>query len=273
MRQIHGSSVRTGGRQVSRRRRKACLTRWSDVFFCLLCCLFTVLRQCLRQGMAQAKTFLRHLLTLAVGHSSQVPLVQEIMLHSHVVVRDRENGGVVLRKVPVPADKIQGALCVLHRLVMLVKLRHDSANVQVRASNRYIIRLKGDLDFERLPQVTKCRVELPNLFVITTQVVACHREETRGLLRLLSDKHRLSVLQLFESLLELPCAQEIHAVLVAIQHEVLAVAMRHTKRFGITSLCGAFAAPAGDSGHERKRKPQKHGKTFMAGDATSKPQT
>mmetsp|Transcript_103404 Transcript_103404/g.297007 ORF Transcript_103404/g.297007 Transcript_103404/m.297007 type:complete len:203 (+) Transcript_103404:836-1444(+) len=168
---------------------------------------------------------------LLICLGSLIPLMHVVLLHSYVVVCDREHRVLLLgRRVAGDADasgdQLQCALGVLHGLVVLVQLRQDRADVEVCASHGRVVGLQGQLNLQRLAQVTQRSVQLADLFVIAPEVVARHCEKARGLLfaSTLGIEHSLGILQLLKGLLVLPLSQEVHSILVASEHQLRQVA-------------------------------------------------
>mmetsp|Transcript_147516 Transcript_147516/g.374678 ORF Transcript_147516/g.374678 Transcript_147516/m.374678 type:complete len:232 (+) Transcript_147516:808-1503(+) len=172
-------------------------------------------------------------MTLLVRGCSLVPLPHVVALDCHVVVGDGEHRVLLLgdrlrARVDPRADQLQCAQRMLYRLVVLVHLRKDRANVKVSARNGRIVRLQRHLDLQRFPQVAQRRVQLPDLLVVATEVVASHGQEVRWLVlaRCLCVKDGLCILELLEGLLVLTLAQEVHAILVAAQDQLLKILNR-----------------------------------------------
>merc|ERR1719265_2844490 len=88
----------------------------------------------------------RNLRPLSIGHRCLVPAVQKFSLHTEVVVRDRQCRVVILgrcavrrRNIDSIPDQLQSAQGVLQSFLVLVQLRQDGAQIQMRSSDGHIM--------------------------------------------------------------------------------------------------------------------------------------
>mmetsp|Transcript_75826 Transcript_75826/g.214379 ORF Transcript_75826/g.214379 Transcript_75826/m.214379 type:complete len:524 (+) Transcript_75826:1467-3038(+) len=176
--------------------------------------------------VVRAQESLRDLVACLERCCRLVPLLQELTLHGDVVVCDGEHGIVVLlhhrvRLRDALAHQLERAEGVLHRLVVLLELGEDRAQVEVGPRQGRAVGLQLDLHLQRAAEVAQGPVELADLLVVAAQVVAGHGEQTGVVgLHLVREEDRLRVLELLERRLQLAPLEALHPVLVAPQDEV-----------------------------------------------------
>ena len=81
---------------------------------------------------------------------------------------------------------------MLQCLVVFLQLRENGTDVQVSACESYLVSFEVDFHLQGTSKVTERTVQLAHLLVVTTQVVARHREKARVLSFGLDDSQTVS---------------------------------------------------------------------------------
>mmetsp|Transcript_99309 Transcript_99309/g.281091 ORF Transcript_99309/g.281091 Transcript_99309/m.281091 type:complete len:426 (+) Transcript_99309:1609-2886(+) len=182
-------------------------------------------------------------------------LLQALPLHGQRVVRDGEHRELVLRHLvwvldlDSPVDEVQRVQGVLDRPVVLVQLGQDGADVEVRPCEGDLVRAQVGLHLESPPQVAQGAVELADLLVVQTEVVAGHCQQARRPVHLRGAQRqdRLCLLELVKRCLHVALAEGLHALLVAGEHrggKLLRRRRRHGRR-DVLSPAGGRPSPGG----------------------------
>merc|ERR1740117_1903828 len=110
-------------------------------------------------------TFLKRFCCLLV-------LLKEIPLQSHIMVRNRQHGIIVLREIlsgsifNTPLDKLKRTHSMLHRLVVLFELGQNLTDVQMSACKCHFIGVQVYFHLECPAKIAECSMKFAGFLII-----------------------------------------------------------------------------------------------------------